>query len=126
MSQEPIRLEMIFARGEAITFDFIVNERDPETGEMTSTPRDISGWTLEMTLARDLNVSPKIWTESGTVLNGPTGEGRVELAGGTGGSSRTNLEPGAYQADLWRTDAGEEELLAIIDVTVRGVVRHPA
>ena len=41
-------------------------------------------------------------------------------------SSDTDLEPRTYSFDVWRTDEGNEQLLAIGTLRIRPVVRLPA
>ena len=96
-------------RGEDVTLNFTM---DPVI--------DIAGWTLKFTAVKAVGQSTKAIDADGAVVSGPAGTFRVQLP-----KLKTNIEPRAYVYDVWRTDPGNERLLALGTVTVAGVARNP-
>jgi hypothetical protein len=81
---------------------------------------DISGWTLKFTVAKKSNSVTKMCSATPTILSGPAGTFRATLT-----AAQTDIAPGAYFFDVWRLDAGFEEVLASGEVVVVGVARIP-
>jgi hypothetical protein len=89
----------------------------------TLTPvTDISGWTIQFTVAKGPNSSIKtIDTMAGTITSAVDGEFSVNLtAEVTGG-----INPGNYYYDVWRTDADSERVIAAGLFRVLPVARLP-
>jgi len=104
-------------RGEAISFPGTIYTTD--TG---STPEDITGWTLAMTVADDNNPSTtKRITKACTLTVAASGTFAAAVT-----SAETNLEPGTYYYDVTRTDSGYVRTLVSGKFIVLGVPRLPS
>lgn len=83
---------------------------------------NINGWTLQFTAAKKLNkVAKLIGPKSATIVSGPAGTYTIPLTA----AETTALTPGSYVWDLWRTDVGVAEVVAIGTFTVSGDARIP-
>jgi hypothetical protein len=71
-----------------------------------TTGEDISAWTLQFTVAAALNSPTKVLEKACVVTSGPLGTFTCTLT-----DVETDIAPGNYYFDVWRTDAGFEELL---------------
>lgn len=96
-------------RGEYITLDFTV---DPVT--------NITGWTLQFTLSRQKNSNTKLIEEPGYITSAVAGEFSVDLD-----VDQTDLRPGKYYWDVWRTNAGSNRVLGIGEFTILPDVLEP-
>lgn len=96
-------------RGEKATLSFTLT-----TGE------NITGWTLLFTAARKKDMATKLFQVTGTVTDGAAGEFSVALT-----TTHTNQTPDEYAFDVWRTDTGYEQLLALGGFIVAANVRVP-
>lgn len=96
-------------RGEPVQLNFALD-----------TPADISGWTLAFTLARAKNGATKLLTQTPEIVDVEVGSFKVLI-----GSEDTDLEPESYWWDVWRTDEGNERLIAIGSLTIQPDVRLP-
>lgn len=97
-------------RGEVITLDFAMSPV-PEGG--------IDGWTLAFTVARSRNSAVKLIEKVPGVVDAMAGTFRVILDA----VDSEGIHPGAYYFDVWRTDEGEERVLALGPFEVRAVAR---
>ncbi len=82
---------------------------------------DISGWTLLLTVEGDPE-TPKLISVAGVVVSASDGTFSVTLDDTTSG---TDQSVGHYKYDVWRTDAGNERLLAIGSFIVEDSARFP-
>jgi len=96
-------------RGEKATLNIAVT-----SGE------NITGWTLLFTVARKKDMATKLFQVTGAVVSGVAGTLSVALT-----TTHTNQTPDEYAFDLWRTDAGYEQLLALGGFIVAANVRVP-
>ena len=81
---------------------------------------DITTWTLVFSLVKKANSTTKLITQSAPVISGPLGTFRVTLT-----EEQMNLSPAIYFFDVWRTDEGFEQVLAIGPFIVRATARVP-
>lgn len=95
--------------GEDIQLDFTMN---PVV--------DISGWTLSLNVEGNPE-SPKLITKAGTVTDGPNGEFSVTLTDADTGA----VAVGRYRYDVWRTDAGNERVIADGELVMKDSARFP-
>lgn len=95
-------------RGEDVELDFTM---DPVA--------DISGWTILFTVEGSVP-TPKVLAKTATIEDGPNGVFRVALT-----DDDTDIDPGSYKYDAWRTDAGLERVLAIGKLVVNHTARFP-
>jgi hypothetical protein len=100
---------IVVYRGETATLNFALS-----TGE------DITGWTLVFTVARNRDMVAKLFQLSASVVDGEAGTFTVALT-----PTHTNLLPDDYAWDVWRTNTGYEQVLAIGAFVVSGNVRIP-
>lgn len=96
-------------RGEQVTLDFTMN---PVV--------DITAWTLAFNVSRRYNNATKLLTKVPTILNGPLGTFRQVLT-----EEDLDLNPASYVFDVWRTDEGFEQVLALGPFVVTANVRVP-
>lgn len=95
-------------RGERATLDFTM-----------SPVEDIAGWHIHFTVAKKENSTTKlIGPVEATIL--VSGQFRVSLD-----EEDLDLTPGSYAYDVWRTDEGFEEVLALGSFVVTGNARVP-
>lgn len=89
----------------------------------TMTPAEsIAGWTLVFTVAAAFDQAPpKLLTVTPTIVDGPNGVLRVDLTA----AQTAGLAVGHYAFDLWRTNPGSEEVLALGAFLVEPNVRVP-
>lgn len=80
---------------------------------------DLDTWTVIFTLAAKNDAAIKLLEIEASALTGDIGW-FVPLT-----SANTDLEPGGYAWDLWRTDEGLEQLLARGTLRIRGDARFP-
>ena len=80
---------------------------------------DITGYTLAFAVEGVAHA--KLIEAAGVVVSGPAGTFSVTLA-----DTDTDIKAGAYQYDVWRTDAGSERVLAVGIFRVKDNARHPA
>jgi hypothetical protein len=81
---------------------------------------DITGWTIVFTVAAARDSATKKVTATATIVNGPAGTFRVALT-----EEHLDLAPLRYFFDVWRTDEGLEQVLALGPFVVVGVARVP-
>jgi hypothetical protein len=81
---------------------------------------NIAGWTLVFTVARKANSPSKLITQAATVVSGPAGTFTVTLT-----EEQSNLTPGSYFFDVWRTDEGYEQVIAIGPFVISPTARVP-
>lgn len=98
-------------RGEAPVLNFTMSPV-PDGG--------IAGWTLEFTVAKKANSVTKMLSATPTIVSGVAGTFKATLT-----STQTDIAPGAYWFDVWRTDAGLEEVIAAGEFVIVGVARIP-
>lgn len=103
-------------RGEDITLSGTIYTTD--TG---STPEDITGWTLVLTVAEARNSTAKLLTKSGVLVTPASGTFSVTIAD----TELDDIPPGSYFWDLWRTDAGYERVLISGAFNLKGNARIP-
>jgi hypothetical protein len=96
-------------RGARVTIPFALNP----TGSVT-------GQTFTFTLAKQPNFATKLVEEPLTWDDESTGAGHVVLD-----ATDTDLKPGTYYWDVWRTDDGFEQPFAIGTMHVVADVRCP-
>ena len=84
------------------------------TLNFTMTPvENITGWTLQLTVTRALGSVTKVIQKTGEIISGAAGTFRFILV-----TTDTDVAPEVYQYDVWRTNAGNERLLAIGTFTI--------
>lgn len=103
-------------RGEDVRLDFTAYTTD--TG---STPQDITGWTLIFTVAEQANSTSKLITKTCTHVVDANGTFYASLA-----SADTDIAPGRYWCDVYRTDTGYLRCLGSGPFTLEGVAYKPA
>ena len=111
MDVAPISLQA--ARGEARTY-----LGTHQTSATNTTPVDITGWTIVLTVRRDTN-GPVVLTKTATLLSPLLGTYQIVAS-----ATDTNLQPGVYPADLWRTDANSQRQIGYGTFTVGPSVQH--
>jgi hypothetical protein len=83
---------------------------------------DISGWALAFSLAKKRNSATKIIAaQAMTIVSGIAGTYRTPLT-----EEQSDLAPAIYEWDVWRTDEGFEQLVAIGTMPILAAVRTPA
>jgi hypothetical protein len=96
-------------RGEDITLSF------------TMVPsRDITGWVISLTIAKNYNNPNKLIQVTGTVTSGPNGTFDVILT-----SAQLDIEPGTYVYDVFRTDPGNLRILSVGEFIITADAREP-
>jgi hypothetical protein len=96
-------------RGEDITLEF------------TMVPaRDITGWVISLTIAKNFNNPNKLIQVTGTVTSGPNGTFSVILT-----SAQLDIEPGTYVYDVFRTDPGFNRILSAGTFELKADAREP-
>ena len=96
-------------RGEAVDLDFTI-----------SPVEDISGWTIMFTLARQKNSTFKTIERLCTITSGPAGTFRASLL-----RTDTDIAPGKYYWDVWRTNGGSDKPLGLGDFVVLKDIYNP-
>ena len=110
---EPIR------RGESITITHTQYTED--TTVQSTTPEDITGWTLEFTVSEAKNSTTKlIGPKAMTLVTPASGVATVAIT-----AAESNIDPGTYWCDVWRRDAGYERCLAEGPCPIKGNARIP-
>ena len=99
-----------------------IDRGQPLQMDFTMVPAtDITGWTMQFTLAANKNTVTKLWqTTALVVVNASIGTFNIVVP-----TTQTDREPGTYWFDVWRTNASNERLLAIGYLTIVPVVRLP-
>jgi len=93
--------------GEDKIFAFTIYQKD-SAGNLTTTPQNISGWTLRWDLRRsDSAADPVVLTKTPTVTNGALGQGQFTIDD----TDTDNLAAKVYRHALKRTDGGSETVL---------------
>lgn len=100
------------AKGEAVTYPCT-----HVTSASSSTPIDISGWTIKVT-ARDSN-GTVVLNKTASVTSGPAGTYSFAVT-----TADTKLTPYAYPLDIQRTDSGSEKLMGLGKWTITGDVLY--
>jgi hypothetical protein len=101
---------IIIYRGEHVYIPF---QMTPNT--------DITGWTLRMHVAKKYDAAVKLLSDLAPEITAPaTGAFRFLLT-----AEQTDLKPGVYVYDVWRTDVDNERMVAIGVFTIKSVVRLP-
>ena len=96
-------------RGEDITLDF------------TMVPaRDITGWVISLTIAKNFNNPNKLIQVTATVTNGPLGTFSVILT-----SAQLDIEPGNYVYDVFRINPGFNRILSAGQFELKADAREP-
>ena len=80
----------------------------------------IAGWALVFTVAKKANSATKLITAVPSIISGPLGTMRVVST-----AAMLDLSPGTYFFDVWRMDAGFEEVLASGPFVIEGDARLP-
>jgi hypothetical protein len=80
----------------------------------------IVGWTIVFTVARKANSPSKLITQVATAVDSATGTFTLALT-----EEQTDLTPGTYSFDVWRTDEGYEQVIAIGPFVVSPAARVP-
>ncbi len=82
---------------------------------------DISGWTLQFTVAKKTDSTSKlIGPLPMTITSGPLGQVQVQLT-----EEQLDLKAGTYVWDVWRTDEGFEGVKGIGPFVMHGDARVP-
>jgi hypothetical protein len=105
----PTTTDIEIYRGEYVSLDFTIN---PVV--------DITGWTMQFTLARAKNSSNKLIERACTVVSGPAGTFNAILT-----ETDTDLSPGKYHWDVWRVNGGALKPLGIGTFTILSDVYNP-
>jgi len=97
--------------GEDKVFAFTIYQKTP-AGVLTTTPQDISGWTLRWDMRRsDNEADPAVLTKatgSGiAITSGPNGQGTITIDD----TDTDTLAPRLYRHALKRADPGSETVL---------------
>lgn len=104
-------------RGEDPTISFTTYTTDTGT-----TPQNISGWTILLTVAKKRNSTDKLLSKAGSIVSESDGTFTVTIED----TDLDPIEPGTYFWDVWRTDAGSERCLGYGQFQVVGNARIPA
>lgn len=107
--------------GEDKIFAFTIYQKSA-AGVLTTTPQDISGWSLRWDLRRshqegDPVVLSKSTAAGITISDGPNGQGQIAIAD----TDTDSLSPRLYYHALKRTDADSETVLLQGFATLRKV-----
>lgn len=94
-------LAITAARGEAVTYTCT-----HQTSGASTTPIDITGWTIKVT-ARDESGAVVI-TKTATITSGPSGTYTFPVT-----HADTSIQPKAYALDIQRVDSGSERLMGL-------------
>lgn len=87
----------------------------------TTTPVDITGWTIVFTLKRRGWDTTALLTIPAQIVSGPAGTYTVSLS-----HAQTNgLSPDTYAYDIQRTDPGSEVVMSIGTFTITQEVLYP-
>jgi hypothetical protein len=82
---------------------------------------NVTGWTIMFTVSKKVNsVAKLIGPLAAVPVNPVAGTFYFQLT-----EDHTNLSPGVYVSDVWRTDEGFEQLLALQTFTISGDARVP-
>jgi hypothetical protein len=82
---------------------------------------DITGWTLQFSVAKKANSVTKLITKSGSIVIAASGTSTVSILS----ADLSGLEPGAHYWDYWRTNAGELRCLGFGAFEIRANARFP-
>jgi hypothetical protein len=105
----------------AVTETITIYRGEKVSLNLTMTPvESIAGWTIVFTVARKANSPTKLITQPASVVDGTAGTFTLALT-----EEQTDLAPGTYLFDVWRTDGGFEQVLAIGPFVVAPVARVP-
>jgi hypothetical protein len=89
--------------------------------EGTTTPVNITGWTITFTLKRKSTDTAALLTVTGAVVSGSAGTYTISLTH----AQTAALYAGTYTYDIQRTDAGSEAVISIGTFTVSQEVLYP-
>lgn len=82
--------------------------------------RDITGWVISLTVANGYNNPTKLFQVTAIATNAPAGLFDTILT-----ELQTNIEPGNYVYDLWRTDPGNRRILSVGEFFITKDARKP-
>ena len=85
----------------------------------THTPDAVTGWALRFTIARAKNAATKLVSLTPSITSTSTYTVDIDDA-------LLDLPPGRYFFDVWRTDAGFEQVLAYGDFVIEGDALYPS
>jgi hypothetical protein len=102
-------------KGETVTQPFA------HVVEDTTTPVNITGWTIAFTLRYRATDVAALLTVSGQIVSGPAGTYTVSLTH----AQTVGLAAGVYAYDIQRTDVGSEAVMSIGRFTVTQEVLYP-
>lgn len=89
--------------------------------EGTTTPVNITGWTIAFTVRKKPTDTATLLTVPGAVVSGPAGTYTVSLTH----AQTVPLTAGVYAYDIQRTDATSEAVMSIGRFTVTQEVLYP-
>lgn len=96
-------------RGEDITLGFTM-----------SPSKDITGWVISFTVAKNYNNPNKLFQITATLTSGPNGTFDVIIT-----SAQLDIEPGTYVYDIFRVNPGNNRILSVGEFVVKGDAKEP-
>lgn len=106
----PVVTSITIYRGETPTISFTMVP-----------PRDITGWVISFTVAKNYNNPNKLFQVTAINTNGPAGLFDVILT-----EVQTDIEPGTYVYDVWRVDPGNLRILSVGTFEIKANAKEPS
>jgi hypothetical protein len=104
-----------FVKGEDAQINWTI-----QTSETDTTPKDITGWALELTIKRRASDSgASVATTTSSVVSGAAGTASTTIA-----AAVTGAMDGDYEYDLWRTNSGAYTCLSSGTFSIVDTVRN--
>lgn len=105
----PVVQSISIYRGEEVTLHFSMVP-----------PRDITGWVISFTVAKNYNNPSKLFQITATITSGPNGTFDVIIT-----SIQSDIEPGTFVYDIFRTNPGFLRILSVGEFILRPDARRP-
>ncbi len=83
-------------------------------------PRDITGWVISFTVAKDYNNPNKLFQVTATITSGPNGTFDVIIT-----SAQLDINPGTFVYDLFRVNPGNNRILSVGEFILSADAREP-
>jgi len=105
----PVVQSILIYRGENVPLHFSMSPK-----------KDITGWVISFTVSNGYNNPTKLFQITAIATNAPMGKFDVIIT-----ELQSNIEPGNYVYDLWRTDPGNRRILSVGEFKIEKDARNP-
>lgn len=105
----PVVQSITIYRGEEVTIGFTMVP-----------PRDITGWVISFTVAKNYDNPNKLFQITATITSGPNGTFDVIIT-----NVQSDINPGTFVYDLFRVNPGFHRILSVGEFVIKPDAREP-